>query len=166
MGGLWQAYRTSAAAFGSLLLGAVALAAEDPASQLLFPEHAIVILMMGLPGDIESENTYREQLQSWLDLVSAGGKATKIYVLCEDPASVTLPAKPEGKALKADRAGFVSLGATLAKETNSLVMIAWGHGGRQGSTPVFHVRGPRITAADFKALASQVAAADSRWILM
>ena len=36
----------------------------------------------------------------------------------------------------------------------------------QGSTPVFHVRGPRITADDFKTLASQVTAPDSRWILM
>jgi hypothetical protein len=166
MGGLWQARRTWAAAFGGLLLCAAALAADPLGSQPLLPERAIVVLMTGLPGDIESENTYREQLQSWLDLVSAGGKASKIYVLCDDPASVALPATPQGKVLKADRAGFVSLGPTLAKETNSLVVIAWGHGGRQGSTPVFHVRGARITAADFKALASQVAAPESRWILM
>jgi hypothetical protein len=154
------------AAFGSLLLGVAAFGSEPFASQPLLPERAVVVLMTGLPGDMESENTYREQLQIWLELVSAGAKALKIYVLCEDPASVTLPATPEGKVLKADRAGFVSLGPTLAKETNSVLVIAWGHGGRQGSTPVFHVRGPRITATDFKTLASQVAAPDSRWILM
>ena len=166
MGGQWQARRTCVAAFGSLLLGGAALAANQPSPQSPFPERATVVLMTGLPGDMESENTYHEQLQSWLEILSAAGKASRIYVLSDDPASVTLPAKPESKALKGDHAGFVSLGRTLAGETNGLVVIAWGHGGRQGSTPVFHVRGPRITAADFKALASQAAATDSRWILM
>ena len=50
--------------------------------------------------------------------------------------------------------------------TNALVVVAWGHGGRQGQTPVLHVRGPRITAADFKGLASQAGARESRWVLM
>ena len=68
--------------------------------------------------------------------------------------------------LKGDRGNFVSLGHTLAGGTNGLVVIAWGHGGRQGSTPVLHVRGPRITAADFKGLARQAAAGESRWVLM
>ena len=125
-----------------------------------------MVLLTGLPGDIESENTFREQLKDWLEILSGGGKASKLYLLCDDPSSVTLPPRPEGKVIKGDRAGFVSLGPMLAGQTNALVVIAWGHGGRQGSTPVFHVRGPRITAADFKALASQVAAPESRWILM
>ena len=68
--------------------------------------------------------------------------------------------------LKGDRSGFLGLGQKLAGETNALVVIAWGHGGRQGKTPVLHVRGPRITAADFKAVASQAAARESRWVLM
>jgi hypothetical protein len=54
----------------------------------------------------------------------------------------------------------------LAGGTNALVVIAWGHGGRQGNKPVLHVRGPRITAADFKEVARQVAAGASRWVLM
>src|ERR1035438_6081961 len=42
----------------------------------------------------------------------------------------------------------------------------WCSGGRQGNKPVLHVRGPRITAADFKAVAGQAAAGESRWVLM
>ena len=68
--------------------------------------------------------------------------------------------------LKGDRSSFLGLGQTLAGGTNALVVIAWGHGGRQGNTPVLHVRGPRITAADFKAVARQAAAGESRWVLM
>jgi len=60
----------------------------------------------------------------------------------------------------------MSLGATLAEETNPLVVIAWGHGGKQGNLPVFHVRGPRLAPSDFKGLASQADGRESRWILM
>jgi hypothetical protein len=166
MGRHGQARCICAAALGSFLLVAAALAADRLSQQGLFPEHASVVLLTGLPGDMESESTYREQLQSWLEILAARGTASRIYVLCDDPASITLPAKTESKALKGDRAGFVSLGPLLERETNGLVVIAWGHGGRQGSTPVFHVRGPRITPADFKALGSHVPARDSRWVLM
>jgi hypothetical protein len=166
MGGQSQARRTCAAAVGSFLLAASALAAEPLNRQPLIPERSAVVLMAGLPGDMESETAYREQLQSWLEIVATGGQAAKVVVLCDDPESVALPAKPEGKVLKVDRSGFLGLSQTLAGGTNPLVVIAWGHGGRQGDTPVFHVRGPRITPADFKALASEVRAPESHWILM
>jgi len=122
--------------------------------------------MTGLPGDMESESTYHEQLQSWLEIASTSAKAASIHVLCDDPASVTLPAGAGGEVTKGDRAHFVGLGQALAKDANRLVVIAWGHGGRQGNTPVFHVRGPRIMAADFQALAGRSAAPESRWILL
>src|SRR5439155_25795221 len=38
-------------------------------------------------------------------------------------------------------------------------------GGKQGNASVFHVRGPRITPADLKAVADQ-ARVESRWILL
>ncbi len=173
MGGQSPARRTRATAFGSLLLAAVALAAGPLDPQPLIPEQSAVVLMTGLPGDMESENTYREQLQTWLDILAAEGKAARILVLCDDPELVTLPVKLGGrlskadcKGFKADRNGFLELGRTLAGVTNPLVVIAWGHGGRQGNTPVFHVRGPRITATDFEAVANQATAPESRWVLM
>ena len=148
------------------------------------------MLLVGLPGDVESEGNYRDQLQGWLDLAAAGGQAARIFVLCDDPQSVTLPGTSDARSrpdqaasstnppapvtshpahtsvLKGDRSSFLSLGQKLAGGTNVLVVIAWGHGGRQGNTPVLHVRGPRITAADFKGLAQQANARESRWVLL
>src|ERR1035437_9643955 len=78
---------------------------------------------------------------------------------------ITHPPSPV-TVLKGDRSTFLGLGQKLAGGTNALVVIAWGHGGKQGNTPVLHVRGPRITAADFKALARQAAAGEARGVLM
>ncbi len=159
-------------------MGVVALAAETSERQPLFPAQSAVVLLAGLPGDVESESTYRDQLQSWLEIVGGSGQAAKIFVLCDNPESMIWAADREDEhsqspaeqspdhpppvtrhqalvtVLHADRTNFLSLNQSLAGGTNPLVLIAWGHGGRQGNTPVFHVRGPRITAADFKALAN------------
>ncbi len=190
MGGHPQARRTCAAALWSFLLG-LALAAAEPAQRLgLFPAQSAVILLVGVPGDLESEENYRDQLQGWLDLLAGGGEAARVFVLCDNPQAVTLPGSPvrtrstasltsaetngtrwnaslpAASVLKGDRDTFLSLGQKLAGGTNALVVIAWGHGGRQGRTPVLHVRGPRVTAVDFKAVASQAGARESRWVLM
>ena len=190
MGGHPQARRTCAAALGSFLLGFGLAGAEPSLGTGLFPPQSSVVLLVGVPGDVESEGNYRDQLQDWLDLATGSGQAAKVYVLCDDPQVVTLPASPDGKSrakeggargsnqlsvvsnqsavsvLKGDRSSFLGLGQTLADSTNPLVVIAWGHGGRQGNKPVLHVRGPRITAADFGEVARQVAAGESRWVLM
>src|SRR5205823_3843749 len=115
---------------------------DDP----FIPPQAAVILMSSLAGDVESENAYRDQLKSWLDILAAS-KPHQTIVLCDAPESVSLPTTAENKIFKARRTNFLGLAATLAGETNPVVVIAWGHGGRQGNTPVFHVRGPRITPA-------------------
>jgi hypothetical protein len=165
-------------------------AAEPTQRPGLFPPQSTVVLLVGVPGDVESEANYQDQLQGWLDIVANKGQAVRVFVLCDDPQSVTVPAKPDRKsgqmegegianrqspiadprtpvtALKGDRSNFLKVGQTLAGGTNALVVIAWGHGGRQGNTPVLHVRGPRITAADFKGLAGKAGSRESRWVLM
>ncbi len=201
MGGHPRARRIGAAAVWSLLLGA-GLAGADPADgQGLFPHQSTVVLLAGVPGDVESEGNYREQMQSWLELATGSGQAGRVFVLCDDPQAVTPPGTRDGTSaakegevltnrppadpsalanskgqmanrscpvtvLKGDRSTFLGLGQKLAGGTNALVVIAWGHGGKQGNTPVLHVRGPRITGADFKTLAREAAAGESRWVLM
>ncbi|HEY5911509.1 MAG TPA: DUF3857 domain-containing protein, partial [Verrucomicrobiae bacterium] len=125
-----------------------------------------VVLFSGLPGDIESENSYLEQMQSWIELVIRNGQVRNLFVLSSQPELLKLPVKPASEVLKGDRAQFLALGRTLAKQKTPLVVIAWGHGGNQRSTPVFHVRGPRITPDDFAAFAEQAGAAESRWTLL
>ncbi len=171
---------------GSFFLAALLTASAASDSDGLIPPHASVVLLSGLPGDVENETAYRDQLQRWLEIAASINPA-KVVVLCDSPEVVTLPsgsskveAEEKGAAaattngaspthttlLKNDRKSFQGLGALLAGSTNPVVVIAWGHGGKQGNTPVFHVRGPRITAADFKALADQLGTAESRWLLM
>jgi hypothetical protein len=201
MGWHSQARRICAAIGWSFLLGAGLAGAEPAVGQGLFPQQSTVVLLAGVPGDVESEENYRDQMQCWLELATGSGQAARIFVLCDDPqdykpettdhrpqttdpkppAPTNGPSGSEGIAnsqsptakgpaavvvLKGDRSNFLGVGQTLAGGTNALVVIAWGHGGRQGKTPVLHVRGPRITAADFKAVARQAAAGESRWVLM
>jgi len=122
------------------------------------------VLIAGLPGDVESENVYREEMQQWLEAASAG-KVQSIISLSDFSESLKPPPALDCRLLKADRTNFQGLGAMVAGLTNPVMVIAWGHGGRQGSTPVFHVRGPRLTASDFQALAGKVTSPQSRWIL-
>src|ERR1035441_8097342 len=179
MGGHSQARLICAAAVWSLLLGAGLAGAGPAVGQGLFPSQSTVVLLVRVPGDVESEENYRDQLQSWLELAKGSGHAARIFVLCDEPQAVTLSGNLGASnqlsvisnqspvvVLKGDRASFLGLGKTLAGETNALVVIAWGHGGRQGNKAVLHVRGPRITAADFKAVAGQAAAGGARWGLM
>jgi transglutaminase-like putative cysteine protease len=136
------------------------------ASQKLLPEQSTVVLLAGLPGDSESENAYREQLQGWLNILAAHHESQRVFALCDHPELLTLPATPTTKTMAANRANFLELGLVLSGATNPVVVIAFGHGGRQGTTPVLHVSGPRITSADFSALAAKLNRCPSRWILL
>jgi len=124
------------------------------------------LLLRGLPGDIENENSYREQMQNWVDLAVRSGLAQRLFVICDQPEAVRLPNNPRFKAIKADREEFLSLGQKLATEKAPLVVVVWGHGGQQRTTPVLHVRGPRLIPGDFAVVADQANAPESRWVLL
>lgn len=146
-----------------LILGFLSLSAL---AHPVFPPGSAVVLLSGLPGDIESENSYREQMQNWIDLAVRSGQVKRLLVLCDQPDLVRLPGDLESKAIKADRQGFLSLRETLAGSTLPVVLIAWGHGGQQRATPVLHVRGPRLTPEDFSAVAAQLGTNASTWVLL
>ena len=141
-------------------------ASRVQASELFLPPEATVVLMAGLPGDVQSEGSYRESVQGWLDWL--GGASTpprQVFVFWDSPEVLLLPAKLPVKISPARREEFLALGKSLAGQTNVLLAILWGHGGMQGRTPVFHVRGPRITPEDLKAFGEQMPHAESRWVL-
>jgi hypothetical protein len=126
---------------------------------------ATYVLLSGLPGDLESESTYRDQLQAWLEIVG-GIRPRQVIVLTDNPENVRGATTGNSPTLlPSSRSNFLALGSLIASPTNPLVVIVWGHGGKQGNTPVFHVRGPRITAADFSTLADQTGSVESRWLL-
>src|SRR6516225_9835410 len=113
----------------------------------LRPE-STVVLMAGLPGDLESESTYREQLQSWLQLLE-GIRPKRVVVLTDSPESISRTGSMADNGsmslFPSARSNFLAVASLTSVSTNPLVVIIWGHGGKQGNTPVFHVRGPRIT---------------------
>ncbi|MDB6053212.1 MAG: hypothetical protein JWN25_735, partial [Verrucomicrobiales bacterium] len=132
------------------------------ASNDFLPSNANVILLSGLAGDVESEREYREILEGWISLTGSREAGSRVFVLSD----IDVDAKPSPllQKSKATRADFLNLINPLSTMTNPLVVICWGHGGMQSQTPVFHVRGPRITAADFKTLADS-AKGESQWLL-
>lgn len=145
----------------------MASAAGSSSAGPLLTTNSSLVLLAGLPGDVETENTYREQMQAWLALAQSAGPLRDIYVLCDFKDSLPPPASNQlarMNVLPADRASFLGLRLSLAARGGDTVVVAWGHGGMQRETPVLHVRGPRLTAADFKMLANALGG-ESRWIL-
>lgn len=139
-----------------VLCASLFLPVQSLAGEPFLQPGANVLLLSGLAGDLESESSYRDQLQSWLEILGAAG-VLSIHVLADNPGPLasTIDAQP------ASRSNFLALAASLKGQTNALLVIAWGHGGRQGVTPVFHVRGPRITPSDFRTLASEAPSSKS-----
>lgn len=141
------------------ILGGAAARAEQPN---LFSETSTVVLLVGLPGDSESEGLYADQLRSWLEVLTGPGAPRKVFVLCDQPQALTVPSSVT--VLAANRTNFLSLNQTLAEGAAPILIVAWGHGGRQGAVPVLHVRGPRLTPDDFSTLRNAIP--NSRWLLL
>src|SRR5438445_8280502 len=126
MGGCFQLWRACLAARRHLrahgpaamliLFSIAAFSVRANAQGPLIPGQATVILMSSLAGDVESENAYRDQLQAWLEIVTASNPR-RIVVLLDAPESVSLAANAEKTVLKAGRTNFLGLAAILAGET-------------------------------------------------
>ena len=70
----------------------------------LVPTRATVVLLAGLAGDVESENAYREQLQSWLEILQASGDTHKLFVLFDNPDSISIPRAPRAGGAREESA--------------------------------------------------------------
>lgn len=133
------------------------------ADHCLIPKAATVILFPSLAGDVESERNHSGQLQSLLQLAHQS-RAERVLLFYEGP--VTSPQGLNVQQIKPSRAAFLGATTELPKSTNPASAFIWGHGGMQGLTPVFHVRGPRLTPADFKPFADKLTSGPSTWVLM
>jgi transglutaminase-like putative cysteine protease len=140
-------------------------AVEPPATG--FTRDANVVVITGLPGDVESERAYESQLGRLLEcLSSAAYRPRKVHVLVDAPQRVRLPRDLPVEVSVGSRERFLNLARELATNTNPLAVIAWGHGGHQGRTPVLHVRGPRLSADDVVTFARTAGDRASHWILL
>ena len=94
MGGQRHAGRGRLAGWASVLLALVTSLASAGVPQPLIPPQATVVLFSGLPGDVESDNSYQDQLQGWVQIVESGSQADRLFVLCDNPQVVKLPRSP------------------------------------------------------------------------
>ena len=144
-----------------LWLGRATIMAEPFVSS-----NATVVLFCGLPGDADSENRYKDQLQGWFELLDSAGPIKRCLAFSDQPSSIRAVAGMPVLTLKADREHFLSLPDLLGPDVKTLRVIVWGHGGKQGAAPVLHVRGPRITAADLVNVSDRLPVRDSEWVLL
>src|SRR5437660_12632556 len=61
------------------------------AQQFLRPD-ATYVLLTGIPGDLESESTYRDQMQTWLEILEAI-RPKQVIVLADNPDTLSLPGR-------------------------------------------------------------------------
>jgi transglutaminase-like putative cysteine protease len=121
-------------------------AAADSAG--LFSGRRVVVLS-GLPGDLESESEYRRQTASLLEAIAAAEPpADGVTVLDHAGALADRPAGLAAETRRNGRDEVVAVARRLAAAGEPVTLVAWGHGGLAGDQPVFHVRGPRVTPED------------------
>ena len=147
------------------LLAAAWLLAGSPAAgeEALLSARTQVVVLVGVPGDAETESTYTRQIGRLLErLAQANPSPAGVTVLVDDPGLVRAPEALGARVVLASRAELRAVASGLADD--ELVMFVWGHGGLKAADPVVHVRGPRIEPADLAALAEQ--AARSTWFLL
>lgn len=117
-----------------------------------------IVILSGLPGDVESDTLYKRRLSDLLEVLgNAGVKPESVHLFAHDPDKIQLPAGWRGMDVRpASRQGFLELGETLGSASDPVSLLAWGHGGSMRDKAVFHVAGPRITGEDFAAFAASV----------
>jgi transglutaminase-like putative cysteine protease len=135
--------------------------ASEGARPLLDTDGDLVVLT-GLPGDVESEKAYQDQLRRLLQpLASPDRRPRRLVALVDAPEAAGLPAALGAEVRPATRASLLELAGRLDR-SRRLTVFVWGHGGHQGTQPVFHVRGPRVTPQDLVTLAGD---GPSDWVL-
>ena len=124
-----------------------------------------VVVLVGLPGDLESENTFTDETRALLEqLEEPGSQPEKVLLLSNLSTLPDLKTAYPLVRLDNKRDTFLSV-AERWKESEEMapLFIVFGHGGNQGSTPVFHVPGPRLNPADFEQVAQTTPG--STWLL-
>ena len=151
--------------FASWALVALASSAEAATGNAPgFTSGADVVVLVGLPGDVETEKAYQDQVRRLLALLARPECLPgRVHLLTDAPEAVTAPAGLKLEVAPATRDSVLALSRRIGGEAGPRVLFLWGHGGRQGEEPVFHVRGPRVTPEDLSRLVPREGA--SRLIL-
>jgi hypothetical protein len=147
-----------------LLLAAGALESGARADSLT--KDQTVVILVGLPGDMESDKTFGDETAKLLKTLNTPERRPASVFLLSNLGMLpnTGPGYPLIK-LANDRTTFLALEDKIkaAGVGHAPVYFVFGHGGQQGTDAVFHVPGPRLTAPDLATLAG--ASEKSTWLL-
>lgn len=142
-----------------LLFFPSAALADEP-----FLKDRTVVVVAGLPGDMESERNFAEQTARLLtDFARPETTPQQVFLLSSLAKNLDFKAPYAMALLPNDRETFLGLADKLKDSKAPVTFIVFGHGGNQGDTPVFHVPGPRLTPDDFAQVAK--ACPSSTWCL-
>ncbi len=126
-----------------------------------------VVVLSGLPGDVESDRAYQRSVDAVLGLVTAGG-VDSVRVLVNDPERAAGRERWTAADWRAgSREEFLRLGEELGDSEEPVTVVVWGHGGVIRGESVLHVAGPRIGEGDFREFgeAAGKSGAAVRWVL-
>ena len=125
-----------------------------------------VIILAGLPGDMESDQAFSDDANKLLRIMNQPANKPASVTLLHNLGSLTdfAPDYPLTKSANG-RDAFLALADKIkaAGAAHPPVYFVFGHGGTQGNDAVFHVPGPRLLAADFATMAK--ASDASTWLL-
>lgn len=143
--------------FGALLGGAAR------AEESFFQDRTVVVVA-GLPGDLESEKKYSDEVVRLLNFFNSVKPPPK-KVLLLDNLDLTFDFKTTYSLVTQpnDRKSFLALPEKLKDSAQPPLFIVFGHGGNLGDKPVFHIPGPRLTPEDFRTVAKDFPG--STWLL-
>jgi hypothetical protein len=123
-----------------------------------------IVILAGLPGDMESEKNFGDWTLRLLQSLERPELAPKkVFLLSSVPPPASLKTGYSLEFLPNDRATFLGLANKLRTAVSPSVFIVFGHGGNEGGTSVFHVPGPRLTPEDFATVAASEPS--STWLL-
>ncbi len=128
-----------------------------------------IVVLSGLPGDVESDRAYQSSLVALLEVMDAAevGNAA-VRLLVNDPEHVAVVGKwKDHKIEKGSRERLLEVGQEVGESADPVTVVVWGHGGLIRGESVLHVAGPRVSAADFREFGRTAAlgGAEVRWVL-
>src|SRR3990172_9392103 len=123
-----MAIHTTGDRFARLVLAAAALATfARPVTAGGLTSRANVVVLTGLPGDVESERAYEGDLRRLLTALDrAQARPQRVLVLADAPERVSLPAGLAGEAKAGSRDGFLRAAHDPAGTPRPLLVISLG----------------------------------------
>lgn len=90
-----------------------------------FTQGATIVVLVGLPGDLDSERAYDEHLRRLFDILATpAARPARVFALVDEPARVSPPATLDVVVRANSRAELQGLSRALTTQSGALILIA------------------------------------------